>query len=99
LLLVNPLEMSHSDLTPDQLAHTLAGEPPPGVIPNLDNLPSSGYLLFTLGGVGVAVMLVVASLRFYARIVIRKVFKAEDCMTWSLRITQVASLTDEQDRR
>jgi hypothetical protein len=98
LLLAKPLEMSHSDPSPDQLAHTPAGEPPPGVIPNLDNPPSSGYLLFILGGVGVAVMLVVASLRFYARIVIRKVFKAEDCMTWSLHITQDASLTDEQGR-
>jgi hypothetical protein len=92
-LLVNTDEMPLSDLTPDQLAQIPAGPPPPGVIPNLGDPPSTGSLLFIIGGVGVAIMLVVAALRFYTRIVIRKVFKAEDCMSWSSFLPNV-SLTD-----
>ncbi|PWY85811.1 cytochrome P450 [Aspergillus sclerotioniger CBS 115572] len=73
--------MSLAELTANgnQLAQIPAGEPPHGVIPNLKNPPSDGYLLFIIGGVGVTIMLVVVALRFYAHVVIRKVFKAEDC--------------------
>ncbi|KAL4919865.1 hypothetical protein BDW62DRAFT_35076 [Aspergillus aurantiobrunneus] len=67
-----------ANMTAVQMARTPAAEPPPGVTPNLVDPPSIGNLLIIISTFGMAIMLVAAGLRFYTRLVIRKVFKADD---------------------
>ncbi|PQE22364.1 integral membrane protein [Rutstroemia sp. NJR-2017a WRK4] len=59
-------------MTPEERAMTPAGVPPPGVIPNFINGPTRAPLLNAVGTCMVAIMLVLASLRFYTKLVVVK---------------------------
>ncbi|KAL4947595.1 hypothetical protein BDW69DRAFT_178103 [Aspergillus filifer] len=67
-----------ANMTAEEMARTPAGVPPPGVIPNLIDPPSTGYLLTIIGSCAMAIMAVAAGLRFYTRLIIQKAFKADD---------------------
>ena len=71
--------MDPSKLTPEQLAHLPAAQPPPGVVPNLVNPHSDGNVLLIVGSILVAIMLSFAGLRFYVKAFVRREFKADDC--------------------
>jgi hypothetical protein len=68
-----------ANLTPAQLAQIPAGVPPPGVIPNLTNPHSDGYVLITVGSVLMAIMFLFLAMRFYAKFMILRKFTPDDC--------------------
>ncbi|PQE12378.1 integral membrane PTH11 protein [Rutstroemia sp. NJR-2017a BVV2] len=59
-------------MTPEERAMTPAGVPPPGIIPNFINGPTRAPLMNVVGTCMVAIMLVLASLRFYTKLVVVK---------------------------
>ncbi|KAI9640835.1 hypothetical protein NHQ30_010676 [Ciborinia camelliae] len=59
-------------MTPEEMAMTPAGIPPPGVIPNFIDAPSRAPLMYIVGSCMVAIMLILASLRFYTKLVVVK---------------------------
>jgi hypothetical protein len=70
-------------MTPEKMAKTPAGKPPPGVVPNFEDPESTGHLLIIVGSVVMAIMLVTATLRFYTRIFIRRKAAADDCKAFT----------------
>ncbi|KAH8700863.1 hypothetical protein BGW36DRAFT_447692 [Talaromyces proteolyticus] len=65
-------------LTPEQMATTPAGVPPPGVVPNLVDPPADGNILVIVGSIMMALMLLTAGLSLYTRIFIRRKTAPED---------------------
>jgi len=68
-----------ANFTPEQLAQTPAGVPPPGVVPNLQNPRSDGYVLITVGTTLMAIMFLFLAMRFYAKFLILRKLTADDC--------------------
>ena len=73
-------------LTPEQLAQTPAGVPPPGVIPNLVNPYSESYILITVGGVLMVTMFLFVALRLYVKMRVQRKFTGDDCKWLSIHI-------------
>jgi hypothetical protein len=68
-----------ANFTPEQLAQTPAGVPPPGVVPNLKNPHSDGYVLITVGTTLMAIMFLFLAMRFYAKFLILRKLTPDDC--------------------
>lgn len=66
-------------LTPEQMAATPAGMPPPGVIPNLVNPDTRGPVLIIVGTIFMALMLVFATLRYYTKFFTVRKTSWDDC--------------------
>lgn len=66
-------------MSPEQLAMTPAGIPPPGVIPNLINPHSNGPILIGVGSVLVALMTVFVAVRGYTKFKIVGKSTPDDC--------------------
>jgi hypothetical protein len=71
-------------MTPEQLAQTPAGIPPPGVIPNFVNPPSDGPVLIIVGTILMAIMLFLAGIRLYFKALVRRKLSADDCACFIL---------------
>ncbi|PYH88577.1 hypothetical protein BO71DRAFT_391299 [Aspergillus ellipticus CBS 707.79] len=78
-----------ANMTAEQMANTPAGIPPPGITPNLSNPPSDGYIMVVVGSIGMAVTLTAATLRFYAKLFIRKKMRPDD---WTALVATVGSI-------
>ena len=72
-----------ASMSPEELARTPAGEPPPGVVPNLEDPPSIGYRLLIIGAILLAIMIICSTLRFYSVIAVRRKIRPDDCMCYS----------------
>ncbi|OJJ98505.1 hypothetical protein ASPACDRAFT_1857760 [Aspergillus aculeatus ATCC 16872] len=66
-----------------------AATPPPGVTANLVDPPSDGNILIIVGTILMSVMFVIAGLRFYTRICIRRKMSADD---WTTLIAIIGTL-------
>ena len=66
-------------MSPEQLAVTPAGVPPPGVIPNHINPHSNGPILIGVGSVLVALMMVFVVVRGYTKFMIVGKPTPDDC--------------------
>ena len=66
-------------LTPEQMAVTPAGMPPPGVIPNFVNPDTRGPVLIIVGTIFMVLMLVLATLRYYTKFFIVRKTSWDDC--------------------
>ncbi len=78
-----------ANLTMAQLAHIPAGVPPPGVIPNLVNPYSEGYILITVGTIMMGIMFVFVAMRLFVRLKIQRKFTPDDCEYLALMPTSV----------
>ncbi|CAJ2500629.1 Uu.00g034820.m01.CDS01 [Anthostomella pinea] len=68
-------------MTPEQLSMIPAGTPPPGVIPNFIDPPTSAPVLIAVGTVLMAIMLLFAGIRFYVKVIIRRKVTPDDWTT------------------
>lgn len=66
-------------MTPEQLALTPAAMPPPGVQPNFTDPSSAGPVLISISSVLMAIMFMLAGLRFYVKIALRSTVTPDDC--------------------
>jgi hypothetical protein len=67
-----------SKMLPEQLAQTPAGNPPPGVIPNLINSRNYGNYIIIACSILMATMIVFVALRFYVVFAIKKRIDSDD---------------------
>ncbi len=73
-------------LTPEQLASTPAGIPPPGVVSNFVDPPTIGYYIIGALAPLMTIMWVLAALKFYTATFVRKKFLADD---WTAALSVV----------
>ena len=66
---------------PTILYNTPAGIPPPGVVPNFVDPPSTGGTYVLVGSVFLAIMVSFVLLRIYYKLRIAKRFTPDDCKT------------------
>jgi len=74
------------------LAHTPAGVPPPGVIPNFAHPKSQGYILIIVTAICYSLMLPIVILRVYCRNWINRSFGLDDGKLASQREGTVLSI-------
>jgi hypothetical protein len=77
----------------DVRATTPAGVPPLGVVPDLSDPPTTRYKLMAVESSLMAVMLLVASLRFYSASCVRRKLHADDCTVITHTISPKILLT------
>ncbi|KAK5997453.1 hypothetical protein PT974_02814 [Cladobotryum mycophilum] len=72
---------SPSSPTPGPLTQIPASNPPPGVVPNFVDPPSSAPVLIAVGTVLLIVMLVFAGIRFYVKVMVQRKVTPDDWTT------------------
>lgn len=66
-------------MTPEQLAQTPAAMPPPGVTPDFTDPYTAAPVLISVSTVLMAIMFMLAGLRFYVKIALRHTLTPDDC--------------------
>lgn len=68
-----------ASMTPEELERTPAARPPEDIEPNLVDPPSQGMVLVITGGIFMALMLLVAGLRYYMKFAVIRKRTPDDC--------------------
>ncbi|KAK7747386.1 hypothetical protein SLS53_001640 [Cytospora paraplurivora] len=95
-------------MTPEQLAQTPAATPPPGVQPNFVNPPSGAPVVISVSSVLMVIMFMLAGLRFYVKLALRRKVTPDDwatlaavigtCWYYAICIHGTAALTHQQKK-